>query len=219
MTDVTKMLDGQVAGVMSTSGGGQPGSGAELRIRGFGSINASNSPLLVVDGVPFDGDLNSINSSDIESMSVLKDASAGALYGARGANGVILITTKQNAGRGESLSVSLSAKVGVSSRAIPSYNTMSAREYMEHMYLACYNDLVYTEGYLPSVAAGMTADRLARQILGTDNIYNVRQGGRAAFFGRTEDREGRPSNAVSRIVRVSGLDQNGSVQNSRYLAC
>ena len=95
VTDVTKMLDGQVAGVMSTSGGGQPGSGAELRIRGFGSINASNSPLLVVDGVPFDGDLNSINSSDIESMSVLKDASAGALYGARGANGVILITTKQ----------------------------------------------------------------------------------------------------------------------------
>ena len=82
VTDVTKMLDGQVAGVMSTSGGGQPGSGAELRIRGFGSINASNSPLLVVDGVPFDGDLNSINSRDIESMSVLKDASAGALYGA-----------------------------------------------------------------------------------------------------------------------------------------
>ena len=114
MTDVTKMLDGQVAGVMSTSGGGQPGSGAELRIRGFGSINASNSPLLVVDGVPFDGDLNSINSSDIESMSVLKDASAGALYGARGANGVILITTKQNAGRGEAFSVRLSAKVGVS---------------------------------------------------------------------------------------------------------
>ena len=79
VTDVTKALDGQVAGVMTTSGGGQPGSGADIRIRGFGSINASNAPLLVVDGVPFDGDLNSINSNDIESMSVLKDASAGAL--------------------------------------------------------------------------------------------------------------------------------------------
>ncbi|MBR4851673.1 MAG: TonB-dependent receptor plug domain-containing protein, partial [Tidjanibacter sp.] len=88
VTDVSKALDGQVAGVMTTSGGGQPGSGADIRIRGFGSINASNAPLLVVDGVPFDGDLNSINSNDIASMSVLKDASAGALYGARGANGV-----------------------------------------------------------------------------------------------------------------------------------
>ena len=84
VTDVSKALDGQVAGVMTTSGGGQPGSGADIRIRGFGSINASNAPLLVVDGVPFDGDLNSINSNDIASMSVLKDASAGALYGARG---------------------------------------------------------------------------------------------------------------------------------------
>ena len=229
VTDVTKMLDGQVAGVMSTSGGGQPGSGAELRIRGFGSINASNSPLLVVDGVPFDGDLNSINSSDIESMSVLKDASAGALYGARGANGVILITTKQNAGRGESLSVSLSAKVGVSSRAIPSYNTMSAREYMEHMYLACYNDLVYTEGYLPSVAAGMTADRLARQILGTDNIYNVYD----KEVGQLFDPNGKIVKDARQKYSENWLDEaeaecpirqeyqvsvNGSGKNSRYLA-
>ena len=86
VTDVSKMLDGQVAGVMVTSGSGQPGSGADLRVRGYGSINASNAPLLVVDGVPYDGDLSSINSNDIETMSVLKDASAGALYGARGAN-------------------------------------------------------------------------------------------------------------------------------------
>ena len=94
VSNVTKMLDGQVAGVMTTSGSGQPGSGSDIRIRGFGSINASSSPLLVVDGVPYDGDLSSLNSSDIETMTVLKDASSGALYGARGANGVILITTK-----------------------------------------------------------------------------------------------------------------------------
>ena len=145
-TDITKMIDGQVAGVMATSGGGQPGSGAELRIRGFGSINASNSPLIVVDGVPFDGDLNSISSSDIESMSVLKDASAGALYGARGANGVVLITTKRQNGEEGKLNVNLSAKFGVSSRAIPEYETLTAKEYMELMYTAAYNDLVYTEG-------------------------------------------------------------------------
>ncbi|MBR5034548.1 MAG: TonB-dependent receptor plug domain-containing protein, partial [Bacteroidales bacterium] len=95
VTQVTKSIDGKVAGVMATSGSGQPGSGAGIMIRGYGSINASSSPLLVVDGMPFDGDLNSISPSDIESLTILKDASAGALYGARGANGVIMITTKR----------------------------------------------------------------------------------------------------------------------------
>ncbi|MBP3425627.1 MAG: TonB-dependent receptor [Rikenellaceae bacterium] len=173
VTDVTKALDGQVAGVMTTSGGGQPGSGADIRIRGFGSINASNAPLLVVDGVPFDGDLNSINSNDIASMSVLKDASAGALYGARGANGVVLITTKRGKSGEEKVNVQLSAKVGVSDRAIPMYSTMSAGEYMEQMYKAAYNDLVYTEGYLPSKAKEEVVNLLASQILGANNIYNI----------------------------------------------
>lgn len=172
-TDITKMIDGQVAGVMATSGGGQPGSGAELRIRGFGSVNASNAPLIVVDGVPFDGDLNSINSTDIESMSVLKDASAGALYGARGANGVVLITTKRQNGEEGKLTVNLSAKFGISSRAIPEYETLTAQEYMELMYQASYNDLLYTEGYLPATASTMVTDRLSRLILGTDDIYNI----------------------------------------------
>ena len=173
VTDVSKALDGQVAGVMTTSGGGQPGSGAEIRIRGFGSINASNAPLLVVDGVPFDGDLNSINSNDIASMSVLKDASAGALYGARGANGVVLITTKRGQSGQEKVTVQLSAKVGVSDRAIPTYNTMSAGEYMEHMYRAAYNDLVYTEGYLPKNAREEAAELMAGMILGANSIYNI----------------------------------------------
>lgn len=67
----------------------------EIRIRGIGSINASSAPLYVVDGVPFDGSVNSINPDDISSMTVLKDAASAALYGSRGANGVIIITTKQ----------------------------------------------------------------------------------------------------------------------------
>ena len=172
VSNISKMLDGQVAGVMTTSGNGQPGSGADIRIRGFGSINASNAPLLVVDGVPFDGDISSVNSNDIETISVLKDASAGALYGARGANGVILITTK-NSGSEERINVDLSAKVGINSRAIPFYETLDAGQYMEHMYTATYNDLVYTEGYLPAVASAMTPERLERTLLGTDGIYNI----------------------------------------------
>ena len=98
ITSATKALEGNVSGLLMTSGTGQPGTGASIRVRGFGSINASNDPLYVLDGIPYDGSLNSINPSDIESITVLKDASAGALYGARGANGVVLITTK--AGRG-----------------------------------------------------------------------------------------------------------------------
>lgn len=171
-SNVTKLLDGQVSGVMMTSGSGQPGSGSSFLVRGFGSINASQSPLIVVDGVPYDGDLSSINSSDIKQISVLKDASAGALYGARGANGVVVITTGSKSGK-ENMDVELSAKFGVIDRAIPRYETMSAREYMEHMYSVAYNDLVYTEGILPQVAKAGAASKLSKMILGTNSEYNI----------------------------------------------
>ena len=94
-SNLTNALAGQVAGVQTTSNTGQPGKDAEVRIRGIGSISASNKPLYVVDGVPYDGEISAISTSDIESMTVLKDAASNALYGARGANGVILITTKR----------------------------------------------------------------------------------------------------------------------------
>lgn len=187
VSNVSKMLDGQVAGVMTTSGSGQPGDGADILIRGFGSINASSAPLIVVDGVPYDGSLSSLNTNDIESITVLKDASAGALYGARGANGVVMVTTRKGTNDADQISIDFSAKAGLNSRAIPFYNTVNAKEYMEQMYNAVYNDLVYTEGYLPTVAKGMTADRLAKQILGTDNMYNIYNKGISELF----DSEGR----------------------------
>ena len=90
VTEVTKMLDGQVAGVMTTSGSGQPGSGAEIRIRGFGSVNASNAPLIVVDGVPFDGNLNALSSSDIEVAAALSRFSVKTYFPAGRASGSIL---------------------------------------------------------------------------------------------------------------------------------
>ena len=88
-------LAGRVAGVQLSNTSSQPGSSPSITIRGFGSISSDTEPLIVVDGMPFDGDLNLINSNDIESMTVLKDAASNALYGARGANGVIMITTKK----------------------------------------------------------------------------------------------------------------------------
>ena len=228
VSNVTKMLDGQVAGVMTTSGSGQPGSGSDIRIRGFGSINASSSPLLVVDGVPYDGDLSSLNSSDIETMTVLKDASSGALYGARGANGVILITTKSIKDE-ENININLSAKVGINSRAIPFYSTTDAKQYMEHMYTATYHDLVYTEGYLPEVAAGMTADRLNRTLLGTDGIYNIYDKDINSLFDsngkivpgakmKWNENWLKEAQAKCPVRQEYQFSINGSGKNSKYLA-
>lgn len=95
VSSISRVLQGNVPGVQSVAPAGQPGSDASIRIRGIGSINASNEPLYVVDGIPYTGSINAINASDVQSISVLKDAAASALYGSRGANGVIIITTKQ----------------------------------------------------------------------------------------------------------------------------
>ncbi len=173
VADVSKMLDGQMSGVMTTSGSGQPGSGAGIMVRGFGSINASSSPLIVVDGIPYDGSLNSLNPNDIESLSVLKDASAGALYGSRGANGVVIVTTKSGGNVDEKISIDFTARVGFNSMAISPYETVNATQYMEQMYRATYNDLVYTEGYLPGKAVSLTPSRLAKNVLGINNKYNI----------------------------------------------
>ncbi len=102
-TNAQDMLSGKVAGVNITTGGGTPGSGATIRIRGGSSLNASNDPLIVIDGLPMDNSgiqgvsnpLSTINPNDIESFTVLKDASATAIYGSRASNGVIIITTKK----------------------------------------------------------------------------------------------------------------------------
>ena len=98
-----QLLQGKVAGLEVTTGGGSAGGGSKIRVRGSSSLNASNDPLIVIDGIAIDNNsgpgsanlLNTINPNDIESMSVLKDASAAALYGARATNGVIIITTKK----------------------------------------------------------------------------------------------------------------------------
>ena len=145
-TNVVQALAGQVAGLQMTSGSGQPGGDAPtLIIRGIGSINADNDPLIIVDGMPYEGGWNNINPSDVESVSVLKDAASNALYGARGANGVIIITTKQ-AKAGEAV-VTASAKWGVNTRGTIDYDYIKdPGEYYEAHYKALYNQLRYVRG-------------------------------------------------------------------------
>ena len=141
VANISNALSGQVAGVQSVSANGAPGSDATIRIRGIGSMSSSNAPLYVVDGVPYDGALSSINPQDIESLSVLKDAAANAIYGARGANGVILITTKT--AKSEKATVTLDAKWGSNSRMVPNYDMIGVGEYYETQYKSLYNSQVY----------------------------------------------------------------------------
>jgi iron complex outermembrane receptor protein len=102
-TNAQDMITGKIAGVVVTPSGGMPGAGSTIRIRGGSSLNASNDPLIVIDGLTIDNNgiqgvanfLSTINPNDIESFTVLKDASATAIYGSRASNGVILITTKK----------------------------------------------------------------------------------------------------------------------------
>lgn len=123
-TNVSQALAGEAAGVQVYNTSGQPGSVSTIRIRGFGSINGSQAPLYIVDDAPFGGSLNDINPNDIQSVTVLKDASATALYGARGANGVVVITTKK--GQDDRLNVSL--KTGINYEGIDRYETITSPE-------------------------------------------------------------------------------------------
>ncbi|MBO5445528.1 MAG: TonB-dependent receptor [Muribaculaceae bacterium] len=146
VTNVTNALNGAVAGVQTLNDNGQPGVGSKVRIRGVGSINASMTPLYVLDGVPYDGDIAALNPSDIESITVLKDAAAAALYGARGANGVILVTTKR--GKMGTTKVTVDAKWGANSREVTNYDVISSpATYYELSYAAQRNAALYNLGY------------------------------------------------------------------------
>ena len=168
ITNLTKGLEGQATGLLTTSGSGQPGEDASIVIRGYGSINASQDPLYVVDGIPFDGSLSSINPSDIESMTVLKDASAGALYGARGANGVVMITTKQ--GKEGKAQVTWRSTVGWASRAIQPYDMVDQKEFVQLTYEALRNGYVFNSGYSWEQAQQMARAGLSANLGG--ELYN-----------------------------------------------
>ncbi len=144
-TNVTSALAGTSPGVQIITSSGDPTSNAAtIRIRGVGSMSASNNPLIVVDGAPFAGAISDINPNDVESMSVLKDASAAAIYGNRGANGVILITTKKGVGDAQ---IKFDARFGSNSRLIPKYDLIDdPAQYYETYYKLMFNQQYYA-GY------------------------------------------------------------------------
>ena len=143
LTSVTDALEGQATGVLALPGG-DPGSDAAFRIRGVGSVNGSNSPLYVIDGVPFSGNVSDLNPNDIESLTVLKDATSAALYGNRASNGVILITTKR--GKSDRVGLNVSVNQGIFNRAIPEYDKVDAKDFMQVFFTGYMNNLIASAG-------------------------------------------------------------------------
>ena len=134
---VSEALQGRVAGVQVTSATGAPGAGVTVRVRGTGSINSSNDPLYIIDGIPSENGLNSIVPSDIENISVLKDASSAAIYGSRANNGVVLVTTKK--GQNGKVKVAYNGQFGVQTHgSLP--KMVNTNEYIDIYNVAAKND-------------------------------------------------------------------------------
>ncbi|WP_286755415.1 SusC/RagA family TonB-linked outer membrane protein [Roseivirga sp. UBA838] len=182
VTSPISALGGSAPGIQVTTSTGQPGDNPAIRLRGIGSVNGSNDPLFVVDGVPFSGNINRINPDDIESISTLKDAASTSLYGARAANGVVIITTKKGR-KNQAPSFSFSTKQGVSARGIQEYERINPLDFYQVYWEALRNDKI-TQGRTEAQAAQEATNELIgflnynatnvanNEIIGTDGSIN-----------------------------------------------
>ena len=174
VTNITQALQGAVPGLQLRGTSGAPGAGnASINIRGISSLYSDTEPLIIVDGAPYSASLSNIPAEDIESVSVLKDAASAALYGARGANGVIIITTKK--GKQGEAKVNLDMKWGVNSRAVQDYDRITdPAQFYETYYSQVYNNYFYQQG-LSAAEANAKANSKMLTDLGY-NIYTVPDG-------------------------------------------
>ena len=167
-TGFAESLQGMSAGVNVVNTQGNPGAEARVEIRGISSMSGKANPLYIVDGMPYDGNLNQISPSDIESMTVLKDAAATSLYGSRAANGVLVITTKK--GKAGKPAINFRGAWGTSDNAVKNPTKANPYEQLENIWYTLYYDAVYYDG-LSTQAAGDYASNncLTKQIKATKN--------------------------------------------------
>ena len=158
-TTITQAIQGSVPGINVVNTGGVPGTNPTIRIRGVGSINASAGPLIIVDGAPFNGNLNSIAQEQVASISVLKDASSTSLYGSRGANGVIIVTTKSGK-KASPTRISVTSKYGNSTMATPMHDLLGIDQYTEFFWEAYRNKEFYESGLSANDAAAAASSNL-----------------------------------------------------------
>jgi TonB-linked SusC/RagA family outer membrane protein len=235
MVSIDQSLQGRAAGVLVNSGSGQPGSSANVRIRGVSSITgAFSQPLYVIDGVPVLGSLGALNSNDIESITILKDGAGGALYGARGANGVIVINTKKG-GYGEK-SIEFRTQIGRSIRPVPTnFNMMNTEEALRYEEMVGMNGFtgitgpgwvyspnnpaynVWNSSAYPAGLAAQQADYDARLAGFRDNnidFYDKLFQNGQSVTNELVMRGGTESGRY--FVSFNALDQEGFAKNSDY---
>lgn len=203
VTSVTDALAGAVPGVTLTSNDGAPGASASIRIRGFSSLNAGNDPLIIVDGAPYSGDLSNINPNDVESMTVLKDAASNALYGARGANGVIIITTKRANMSGEA-KVTFDAKWGANTRALKKYDVITDPAMYYEMHYGAMKNYYMNQMNMSDQAAWIEANN---NLFGSNgglgyNVFTVPEG--QYLIGQNGKLN--PYATLGRVVNYKGRD-------------
>jgi TonB-linked SusC/RagA family outer membrane protein len=167
-TSITQVLQGQASGVLAVQSNGQPGESPTIRIRGVGSYSASSDPLILLDGAPYGGNINGINPSDIESITVLKDASSTSLYGSRAANGILQITTKTGKGTPK---VSVSAVTGYSDRAVNDYSYVSSQQIYELTWEALRNEAILTPTLVSGSGSASAEDYASKTVAGK-LVYN-----------------------------------------------
>ena len=169
-SELSKALAGEVAGVQVVTTTGQPGEAASIRIRGIGSLNASSAPLYVIDGVPYEAsDIPSIAPSDIASQTILKDATAASMYGSRGANGVIVITTKKGTS-GEQGKIDVDVKYGANMRLLPMYDVITdPQEFVEMAWMSLYN----TSSRATETGKIQDANNMLFSAKGIPTVYNM----------------------------------------------
>ncbi|CCH52501.1 TonB-dependent receptor plug [Fibrisoma limi BUZ 3] len=171
ITNFAQALAGSAPGIQTTAGSGQPGTAPTIRIRGFGSISSGNDPLYVVDGVPYTASIANLNTQDIESITVLKDAASTALYGSRAANGVVVVTTKK--GQKDRSSISVNMTKGVNTRALPEYDRVGPDQYYPLMWEQYRNSVAYRATNPVSLsAANLDATNRLGSLVGY-NVYDV----------------------------------------------
>lgn len=168
VTSITGVLQGNASGVLSVTSNGQPGESPTIRIRGIGSVNASASPLIIVDGAPYGGNINGINPGDIESITILKDASSTALYGSRAANGVIQIVTKLGKGKPK---INFSAVTGFSSRAVNDYEYVGSEKVYELTWEALKNEAIINPSLVTSTGSSSPQEYASKTVAGI-LVYN-----------------------------------------------
>lgn len=170
-TNALEALEGSAPGIQVNSSYGEPGAEPEIRIRGIGTINGNNDPLIVVDGTIYNGNIGDLNPADIASMSVLKDAASAALYGNRAAAGVVIITTKTGGGQAKP-GVTLNINQGWYSRGIAEYDRLGVKPWMESYWKAMYN---YAQtgslGYDAEQAAAYAGEHLMADVV-QRNIFD-----------------------------------------------